>query len=89
MPPILIALLEVIVLFAVFWSTRAYESAGKKWFSRIAGFVVLWLLAAVFAADAQVAAKAGEYFVYLGIPAIVVYLIASRRSGGRTPRRRR
>ena len=79
MPPVLIAFLEVAALFAVFWTTRAAPTAGRKWFLRIAGFVVLYLLAAVLAGDAQVAAKPGEYAVYLGIPAIVIYLIAQPR----------
>lgn len=80
MSPILIALLIVTALFAVFWTTRTNTAKGKKWFSRIAAFVVLYVLAGVLAGNPQMAAKAGEYAVYLGVPAVLIYYVARARA---------
>jgi hypothetical protein len=89
MPPFLVALIEVTALFALFWGTRTTEGAGRKWFLRIAGFVVMYLLAAVLIGDPEAGVKSGEYMVYLGIPAILIYMFASRRTGAGAARSRR
>ncbi len=43
---------------------------------------------AAVAADPPASAEVGQYTVYLGVPAIIIYLIAAKRAGG-APRRRR
>ena len=78
MPPVLIALVEVVLIFVVFWMTRSIRSGGRKWGLRIAAVVVLIVLSGAFAPDSRGAAVAGEYSVYLGVVAVVVYLIANR-----------
>ena len=92
MPPLLVALVVVFALVAVFWTTRDASTTGRKWALRIAGIVACYVLAGLLSGDPQAAAKSGELTVYLGIPAIVLYMIASSRAkaGARraTPRRR-
>jgi hypothetical protein len=89
MPPILIALVEVTALCAAFWTTRNEARSGRKWLLRIAAVVVIFLGGAALAADPRASALVGQYTVYLGVPAIIIYLMAAKRAGRGAPRRRR
>jgi hypothetical protein len=89
MPPALIALVEVVVLCAAFWMTRNEAGTGRKWLLRIAAVVVVVLGGGALAPDPRASAVVGQYLVYLGVPAIVIYLMMAKRAGGSPPRRRR
>jgi len=87
--PWLGALVFVVGVAAAFWSTRETPGRGRKWLLRLAGIAACWVISGLLAGDPQAAAKTGEYTVYLGLPALVVYWMASRRADARPPRRRR
>ena len=78
MSPILVALLQVAGLFAVCWATRGEPAKGKKWGTRMVAFIVLYVLAGVLSPGPESAVVAGEYFVYFGIAAVVIYMVAER-----------
>ena len=83
MPPVPLALLEVVVLFVAFWTSRTTSPRGKKWGLRAAAVVVVFILSSALAPDPRAAAVSGEYTVYFGIPAIIVYFIAKGVVGRR------
>jgi hypothetical protein len=89
MPPALIALVEVTALCAAFWMTRNEAGTGRKWLLRIAAVVVVFLGGAALTADPRASAEVGQFVVYLGVPAIIIYLVVAKRAGGSAPRRRR
>jgi hypothetical protein len=83
MPPVVIAFVGVVLLFVMFWMTRSIPGAMGKWGPRIVSVVVVYVLSGVLSADSRTAAVAGQYLVYFGVGAVVVYLIAGALFGGR------
>jgi len=84
--PWIAALVFVLGVVAVFWTTREAPGRGRRWALRLAGIAACWVVTGLLSGDAGTAAKSGEYAVYLGLPAAVLYMIASRRANER-PRR--
>ena len=78
MSPTLVAFIIVIALFAGFWATRPRSNSGAKWGLRVAMLVLSPIAAAVLSSEPAAAVVAGQYVVYFGIAAIVVYQIAVR-----------
>jgi hypothetical protein len=89
MSPVLVAAVEVAIYFAAFWSTKEIPSSARKWGLRLGAIVAVSLLSALVLPDPRAAAKAGEFTVYLGIPAIAVYWLAKKRAGAAPPVHRR
>ena len=56
---------------------------------RLVAVVVITILAGVVAKDARASAVVGEYSVYFGIPAILIYYFAKNRVGAAAPVSRR
>ena len=91
MSPIVVAFIEVVLVFVLFAMTRRMPNPAARWAVRVAGVLALLVLMPTGqpaddpVAMARVKAKTTEYFCYLAIPAAIVY----KRSIGKTPVRRR
>lgn len=75
-----LALISVIFLCVIFWTTRTTRQKVKKWTIRGIGMLLVPVLASILASEPAEAGVAGTYLGYLGVPAMILYLIADRFS---------
>lgn len=83
MSPLAVALIGVTVAFVAFWFTAGTTSSGTKWGVRIGSLILAYAMSALLSSDSARAAAAGQLLVYLGIPAVVIYLVGRAIVGRR------